>query len=126
MAAFEEIVAVTKQWYRGRDQKHAATMASVYAEDARLIPHNESPVVGRDAIRTRFEQMFQDDKRALSLEYETPRLHVTEGDTLAYMYQFCHCPNKSCTYSIVDVFRRIDGKWWVVLSMWNIPTPLAS
>jgi ketosteroid isomerase-like protein len=76
----EEIAESNRRFVAAAASGDARTMASVYAEDAELLPPNAEPLRGRDAI----ERFWQGgiEMGILSLELDSHRLESAGG--LAY------------------------------------------
>jgi uncharacterized protein (TIGR02246 family) len=63
----DEVEAVDAEFSKHFDNQDSASVASMYAADAKLLPPGSPLVEGRDAIRAFVDQMFAAGARSLRL-----------------------------------------------------------
>lgn len=100
----------------------AAAAAALYTDNARVLPPNIEPVVGKAAIQELFQSLA--DMGAKTLKLKTGSVHdfgdaaVEEGD-----YAFELQPEGSEVMTdlgtYVVMWRRDGGEWKLDLDIWN-------
>ncbi len=106
-------------------------IAAVYAEDATLLPPNEPPVKGREAVRQYWGRFLG----AYTLRFELSTDEIDGREDLAYVrghYKLTASPKAkggralSDEGKFVEVFKRqADGEWRYVIDIYNSDLPPA-
>ena len=123
----EKIVAVPDQYKTSTNTADAKLAASLYTEDAIMIPAGFGTNVGKEAIFGFYDYAFS--LLQLTLEFKIDHDHIQiEGD-MAYA-----TTSSTGTRLIREtgdtvpelnrelwIFRKIDGKWKIARYMFNIP-----
>jgi uncharacterized protein (TIGR02246 family) len=113
------------RWMGTFNDKDADDLASLYAEDAVMLPPNAPAVFGRDAIRSSFREMFA----AQDLKVEVEALEtVVEGD-LAYVAGRYRMWTGDGTLvdrgKYVEIWRAVNGEWLIHRDIHNSSLPIA-
>ena len=77
-----DVNAVAKAWHDGVANQDAAAIASLYHDDARLLPPNMEPAEGREAIRVAIQQLLDMGGRSMDVE----SVDVREAGNLTVEY----------------------------------------
>jgi uncharacterized protein (TIGR02246 family) len=123
----EELRQASAEWDDLFNAGNAAKLALLYAEDAVSMPPNSPTVQGRSAIQADFESFF-----AVNVaRHETIVDDILKEGTLAIeaaRYRLTYKPRAGGTEIVesgrhLECRRKIDGKWKIVLEIWNSDTP---
>jgi uncharacterized protein (TIGR02246 family) len=123
----EKIVAVLDQYKTSTNTADAKLAASLYTEDAIMIPAGFGTNVGKEAIFGFYDYAFS--LLQLTLEFEIDHDHILfEGD-MAYA-----TTSSTGTRRIRDtgetvpelnrelwIFKKVDSEWKIARYMFNIP-----
>jgi uncharacterized protein (TIGR02246 family) len=106
----------------------AAAVIRFYADDAVLLPPNGAPVVGKDAIRARYEEGFRHFRFMISSTSE--EIHVfgdwafdrgiTEGKTIP---KTSEPPKQIHDKYVMILHREPSGAWKIARLIWNAAEP---
>jgi uncharacterized protein (TIGR02246 family) len=107
--------------------KDAAKLASMYANDAVLMPPNQEMVKGRAAI----EAWFREPMGRLASVKITPARTNVSGDKPYEVGTFETIAEGTTaaspmTFKYVLIFKRVRGKWLVAFDIWNSNLPPSS
>ena len=111
------------RWMAAFNDADADELASLYAEDAVMLPPNAPALFGRDAIRASFREEFA----AGGLKAEIEALEtVVEGD-LAYVAGRYRVWTGDGTLvdrgKYVEIWRAVDGQWLISRDIHNSSLP---
>ncbi len=107
----------------------AAGLASLYTNDAVLMPPNESAVTGNQAIESWFQTTF--DQFTIEFTLASDELEVV-GDLAfdggSYMIALTPKadgePMEETGKYIIILRKQVDGSWKLVRDIWNSDSPL--
>jgi len=117
----------SRDWDRFFNAGEVASLVELYAEDAISMPPNAPTLRGRKALRADFESFLT----ANVARHETYVDEFLRDGNLAIeraRYRFTYRSRaggaeKNESGRHVQIRRRIDGKWRIVLEIWNLDTP---
>ncbi|MGC2696289.1 MAG: DUF4440 domain-containing protein [Candidatus Angelobacter sp.] len=91
-----------------------------FADDAAII-HDGKTVTGKDALRRYYEPVFAD--KNFTLSWTPTKAEVSTDGTLGYTYGDYEAKsgNDTSRGMYATVWRRINGRWKVVLDMGSAP-----
>jgi ketosteroid isomerase-like protein len=124
----DEVRSLDRQWEDAVNSGDAATAASLYADDALLLPPDTEPIHGRAGIEAFFVEFV---KLQPSISLET--LRIEEGGGLAanggrykLELRLPGAPEPSTDIGqYVGVFKRqADGSLKYIMDTWNTNAPL--
>ncbi len=106
----------------------AAAVIRFYADDAVLLPPNGAPVVGKDAIRARYEEGFRHFRFAISSASEETHVFgdwafdrgITEGKTIP---KTSESPKQIHDKYVMILHREPSGAWKIARLIWNAAEP---
>lgn len=106
----------------------AEAVVRFYAEDAVLLPPNDSPVVGKAAIRARYKEgfrRFRFDISSTSDETEAfGEWAFDRGTTSGRMVpKGNEAPRKVHDKYVMILHKRADGSWKIARLIWNSAEP---
>jgi uncharacterized protein (TIGR02246 family) len=106
------------------NQGNAKAVAGLYAPDAQLVMSGAPPIRGTADIRRAIEEMIKTDAK-VHIDVET---NVGAGD-IAYVYGSYTISDGKAGREIerghyVEVWRRLDGAWAIVLDVNAVGEPL--
>jgi ketosteroid isomerase-like protein len=122
--ATAEGATVTRQWSQAFATGNAATLASLYTDDARSIPPGGPPIVGRTAIE---EYWRGDIGRGGVGTALTPSDAFVAGDFLhtAGAYEVSGATGAALARGqFQQVWTRVDGDWRLHREMWRLEPAL--
>jgi uncharacterized protein (TIGR02246 family) len=117
-----ELLERTKAYQAASKAKDAAKVASFYAEDAVLLPHNSPAIVGRKAIEASTKEMFATADGELTA---TPRASEVSGELGYIRGDFVlvgtgrNGQKVTSKGKYVEVWKKIGGQWLIIIDMWN-------
>lgn len=119
--------AVTQSWVQAYNAGDADAVSALYADDATLMPPDNSSAVGKAAIRNFF---ITDIGASQHAGYKFS-ITGTSGDGVAGDWGWL-----SGSYTVADaaghavdggkflsVFKKVDGKWLLLRDTWNSDNP---
>jgi uncharacterized protein (TIGR02246 family) len=119
----DEIAAVVEGLIAADNAGDLDRIASLYAEDAVLLPPDRPAVRGRAAIREGYRQGFEEFALQLALESEQrgagEDFAFDRGTTRGrYVWRDGRAPTPF-TDTYLMILRREAGEWRVAILMWN-------
>jgi ketosteroid isomerase-like protein len=126
------INGMRKEFLRAYHAGDVAILAAFFSQNAVQLPPNEPAVLGREAIRTRYQAQF--DRFKCELAATTEELKVTGDWSFAWgFYQIKLTPKDGAAPSLQDngkylaIFGRDDdGSWKFARDMFNSDNPTLS
>ena len=115
-----------EQFTRAHVMGNRATIDAMFTDDAKVLPPNADPVIGRVAIDkltaefiaygiTEFHERTTDF-------YGTGELLVDQGD-----YVMVYGPDKTVERGkYLNVWKRVDGEWKIYSNIWSANAPGAT
>ena len=113
---------LTAEFQTAYNAGEAAKVASMYADDAVLMPPDEQMVKGRSAIEARLKRDMQKGKATIKLspsesaisgdhahEAGTTTVTLPDGSTLSEKY--------------LVVYKKVGGTWKIAYDIWNSSAP---
>lgn len=116
-AARQAIESAIRRYVDASNKGDAATLASLYADDAMLLPPDHEPIRGREAIGAFWRQGTDEGLEVTNLAVEV------EGN-LGYLVGRYHLPATdeepadSGKY-VMCLKRQRDGSWKLTADIWN-------
>jgi uncharacterized protein (TIGR02246 family) len=116
-AGRQEVESAIRRYVEASNRGDVATLASLYAEDAMLLPPDHEPIQGRQAIRAFWQQGTDEG-------LEVTNLAVEVNGNLGYLVGQYHLPatNEEPADSgkyVMCLKREQDGSWKVTADIWN-------
>jgi len=121
------LAATTAAWQEAYQSGDAASVASLYAPDAVLLPPNSEPVVGRSGI-----EAFMAGLIGTGLNGELEDIDIyANGDLGAKVGRFTLSDPDGTLVDhgkYMEIWRNVDGKWLMIRDIYNssVPLPIAS
>ncbi|HET9950652.1 MAG TPA: SgcJ/EcaC family oxidoreductase [Candidatus Eisenbacteria bacterium] len=122
-AARAGIEAANRDFSKGVAAHDAKALALLYTEDAKLLPPNAPPVLGRDAIAKFWESLLELPIQSLALE--TVEVHGT-GDEVTEEGRYSLIGANGETVEVgktLVVWRKTDAGWRLYRDMWSSDAP---
>jgi uncharacterized protein (TIGR02246 family) len=127
-ADFAAIRAATSGIIAADNAGDAAAVIRFYADDAVLLPPNGAPVVGKDAIRARYEEGFRHFRFAISSSSEETHVFgdwafdrgTTTGKTIPKMDESSRQIHDKY---VMILHRESGGAWKIARLIWNAAEP---
>jgi uncharacterized protein (TIGR02246 family) len=111
--------AGTNTWIEAFNAHDADALASLYTEDAVLLPPNEPAVFGRDAIRATNKELLAE--KGIGMELEDLEINIV-GD-LGYKAGRYRMYSKDGGLldrgKYIEIWKKTDGTWLIHRDMWN-------
>jgi len=111
--------AGTNTWIEAFNAHNADALASLYSEDAVLLPPNEPAVFGRDAIRATNKELLADE--GIGMELEDLEINIV-GD-LGYKAGRYRMYSKDGGLldrgKYIEIWKKTDGQWLIHRDIWN-------
>jgi uncharacterized protein (TIGR02246 family) len=111
--------AGTNTWIEAFNTHDADALASLYTEDAVLLPPNEPAVFGRDAIRATNKELLAE--KGLGMELEDLEVNIV-GD-LGYKAGRYRMYSKDGGLldrgKYIEIWKKTNGTWLIHRDMWN-------
>jgi uncharacterized protein (TIGR02246 family) len=106
----------------------ATAVIRFYADDAVLLPPNDAPVVGRDAIRARYEEGFRHFRFAISSSSEETHVFgdwaFDRGTTAGKTIPKTDEPSRPIHDKYVMILHlEPGGAWKIARLIWNAAKP---
>ncbi|MGA2408129.1 MAG: SgcJ/EcaC family oxidoreductase [Bacteroidales bacterium] len=113
-------------WTVLNQKRDIAKVMEMYAPDAMIMTPGQNVTTGLETIRKQFESMFADTSILWdTFSWTSEKVEVSASGDLAYIKGSNTMKVKTLNGIIeeadkgVDVWRKIDGKWKAVLTIWN-------
>ena len=122
-AARAGIESANREFSKGVAAHDAKTLALLYTEDAKLLPPNGPPVLGRDAIETFWGGFLELPIASLALE--TIDVHG-DGDVVTEEGRYTLLDAQGGTVEAgktLVVWRKTDAGWRLHRDMWSSDAP---
>jgi uncharacterized protein (TIGR02246 family) len=116
-AGRQAVESAIRRYVEASNRGDVTTLASLYADDAMLLPPDHEPIQGRDAIRAFWRQGIDEG-------LEVTNLAVEVNGNLGYLVGQYHLPATdeepadSGKY-VMCLKRQRDGSWKVTADIWN-------
>ena len=116
-AGRQAVESAIRSYVEASNKGDVATLASLYADDAMLLPPDHEPIQGREAIRAFWRQGTDEG-------LEVTNLAVEVNGNLGYLVGQYHLPATdeepadSGKY-VMCLKRQRDGSWKVTADIWN-------
>ena len=131
VAEAEAIRSIEDQWMAANMAKDINKVISIFAPDAVTLEPNKPITVGIDAIKKSWELWFSDTNYLHNnITYTIDNIEVSAYGDLGYARGSTHytilTPNGTDKFDdkFVDVYKKIDGEWKCIVSIWNIDKPI--
>ena len=123
----EELRQTSHEWDKFFNSGDAAKIASLYADDVVSMPPNSPTLSGRGALQADFETFFA--KNVARHETMVDKI-VIEGDLAIEVarYRLTYSPRVGGAEIVetgrhMETRRNIDGRWKIILEIWNSDSP---
>jgi ketosteroid isomerase-like protein len=117
-------------WTILNQKRDIAKVMEMYAPDAIIMAPGQKVASGLETIRKQFESMFADTNMLWdTFSWTSEKVEVSTSGDLAYIKGSNTLKMKTTKGVIeesdkgVDIWRKIDGKWKAVLTIWNGDEP---
>jgi ketosteroid isomerase-like protein len=117
-------------WTILNQKRDIAKVMEMYAPDAIIMAPGQKVASGLETIRKQFESMFADTNMLWdTFSWKSEKVEVSASGDLAYIKGSNTLKMKTTNGVIeesdkgVDIWRKIDGKWKAVLTIWNGDEP---
>jgi uncharacterized protein (TIGR02246 family) len=117
-------------WTVINQKRDIAKVMEMYAPDAIIMAPGQKVASGLETIRKQFESMFADTNMLWdTFSWTSEKVEVSTSGDLAYIKGSNTLKMKTTKGVIeesdkgVDIWRKIDGKWKAVLTIWNGDEP---
>lgn len=123
------IDSMNTMWTGAVAAKDSTAVASLYADDAHLMPPNEKRIDGRDAIRGAWAGMFTMPGFEIKPVSDT-KIISEAGDLVVDIgtYEFTGTDGKGKpihdTGKYVAVHKQVNGEWKIVVDTFNSSIPI--
>jgi uncharacterized protein (TIGR02246 family) len=124
-----DIRKIDREWVKAIADKDLDKIVGYYADDARFMPPNAPPAVGRDQIRSAWDGFLKTP--GLQLNFEPTVVRSSPDGQMAYdvgTYTFeADRPNgrQHDEGKYTQIWQRRDGNWKVVVDMVSSNLPAA-
>ena len=122
------IRAQTTSWVKAYNGGDAKAVATLYAEDAQLLPPGAPGASGRAAILTFITKDIADSKAAGAVFVVNPQTDVGVSGNMGWESGTYKVTVKGAvveTGKFLSVSRKKDGKWLYIRDTWNADAPPA-
>lgn len=127
----DSIRMLEEQWSMAIKDKNVDKIVEFFAPDAVSMPANKPINVGLDAIRKAEEFSFSDTTSIFNTYSSTiDKIEVSVSGDLAYVRgsdRVSQITKKGPAEEVgnwIDIWKKVDGKWKVVVSIWTTDKPL--
>lgn len=117
-------------WTVLNQKRDIAKVMEMYAPDAIIMAPGQNVATGLETIQKQFESMFADTTILWdTFSWTSEKVEVSASGDLAYIKGSNTMKMKALNGIIeevdkgVDIWRKIDGKWKAVLTIWNSNKP---
>jgi uncharacterized protein (TIGR02246 family) len=118
-------------WTVLNQKKDIEKVMEMYAPDAIIMAPGQNVATGLETIRKQFESMFADTSLLWdTFSWTSEKVEVSASGDVAYIKGSNSMRMETSNGIIeeadkgVDIWRKIDGKWKAVLTIWNSNKPL--
>ena len=130
-AEAEAIRILEEQWTAANLAKNFEKVQGLLSPEFLMMPPNESICSGLENVRKITESMFADSTVMWeSYKFTCDKIEVAASGDLAYVYgiQTLTVKTPMGPYEDVgkgvDIWKKENGEWKAVLSIWNSDTPM--
>jgi ketosteroid isomerase-like protein len=131
LAEANAIRKLEADWTILNQKRDIAKVMEMYAPDAIIMAPGQNVTTGLETIRKQFEFMFADTSMLWdTFSWTSEKVEVSASGELAYIKGSntakMETPNGIIEEADkgVDIWRKIDGKWKAVLTIWNSNKPI--
>ena len=131
VAEAEAIRSIEDQWMAANMAKDINKVISIFAPDAVTLEPNKPITVGIDAIKKSWELWFSDTTQLHNTFSQTiENIEVSASGDLGYARGTTHASIKTPNGTVedvtnfIDIYKKIDGEWKCIVSIWNSDIPL--
>ena len=130
--ARDSVRAVADGIIAADNRRDIEAVLSSYTRDAVLLPPNDEPVVGHDAIRPRYEMLFRTTIPAIQSELAEVQVEgawaFVRGRNTGFMRPIARGqPERPLNDLFLMVLHRdADGRWRIARLMWHSGAPSSS
>ncbi len=120
------VMDLDREWSARAGRGDVSWIANLHAQDARTLPPNAEPVVGREAIRGFWRDLASTE--GLSLSWQPEGARVSDGAGMAYSwggYRMRTPDGVEDRGKYLVVWIRQAGDWKVAADMFNSNLPAA-
>lgn len=110
----EKLARLGQEWWEAENRKDVDALLQVFSDDVIVQPANVPQLIGKDAVRTFFENYY---KTLVSSRAEQTRIEVASSGDLANEAGTMKVVMKGPGGTIEDmqkylaVYKKIEGKW---------------
>jgi ketosteroid isomerase-like protein len=123
----DELRQASVEWDGLYNSGEITKLVTLYAEDAISMPPNAPTIRGRQALQTDFRSFLE----ANTARHETMVAGIVREGNLAIeraRYRLTYKPREGGAEVVetgrhLECRRKMDGKWLIVLEIWNSDTP---
>jgi ketosteroid isomerase-like protein len=114
------IMSLEREWSAKFQEEDLEWIVNLHATNGRQFPPNAEPIVGREALRTQWEAMFD-----LDASWESVEAHVSASGDMAYDFGTATIitPEGPAPSKYLVVWVREDGEWKVAVDMFSPNQP---
>jgi len=130
-AETDAIRKLENQWIIVNQTKNLDKNMGFYSSDAVFMMPNEPIYIGIETIRKKVESMFADSTTLWeTYSWTSDKIEVSSSGDLAYVRGTSRTSIKTPNGLVedvgkgVDVWKKENGEWKCVLSIWNTDNPL--
>jgi len=122
-AEIQKIRAADRAMLQAETQRDLEAAMTYFSEDAVFQPPNSSPVIGHDAIREFYGQLFNIPYSGVYCESDT--IVVSKSGDMAYLigisyYEFQTSDEMNrLEGKYITIWRKIEDKWLCVAVSWS-------
>jgi len=109
----------TNTWIEAFNAHNADALASLYTEDAVLLPPNEPAVFGRDAIRATNKELLAQEGLGMELEDLEVKIVGDLGYKAGRYRMFTKDGGLLDRGKYIEIWKKTDGTWLIHRDMWN-------
>ena len=128
-AELETLRNIENQWVEAENAKNIETILSIYAPDAVDMAPN-APIIVDQQARRKLIESFLDGLDPKSRKNTIDDIEVSSSGDLAFTRGTIHYTKTTPDGSIevadkwVSIYKKIDGKWKVIVNISNSDKPL--
>ncbi|MCK5712894.1 MAG: SgcJ/EcaC family oxidoreductase [Hyphomicrobiaceae bacterium] len=106
-------------WMEAFNTRNADALASLYAEDAVLLPPNEPAVFGRDAIRATNRELLAEEGLGMELEDLEVKIVGDLGYKAGRYRMYSKDGGLLDRGKYIEIWKKTNGTWLIHRDMWN-------